>query len=204
MIPVKRTLAFASASVGVAVALGIALVALGHGKIGWWLVLSGVIGSAVVAVAVIAGQRSLARMVQVSSDATASAGEGGPGVVSAPGSDAPVRRGRWVGSASVPGPMGYMEIGVFLAVAEVSKRALVLRVRPAIIRLMFGIENLRVAPGEGAVIFPAHKLGQTGIEIRREGRPSYYFWTGHRDDLLAALHAAGFEVSAEEQRMRRR
>ena len=68
---------------------------------------------------------------------------------------------------------------------------------------MFGIANLTVEPGPGIVIFPAHKLGQTGIKIRMNGRPSYYFWTSKRSDLLAKLAAAGFDVSPEEQRMRR-
>jgi hypothetical protein len=99
--------------------------------------------------------------------------------------------------------MGYVEIGVFLAVAELGEQGLVLRARPAMIRLMFGIENLTVRPGDGTVIYAARAVGRSGIEIRVSGRPSSYFWTGQRGELLASLAAAGFEVSAEEQRMRR-
>lgn len=198
----KRMLTVSSAGLIVALAFGAALVASGRSTIGWWFVLSGVIGSAVLAVAVLRGQRSLGRATQswddavpgrVSSRRSATAGE----------SDAAFKPRRWVGSASVPGSMGYVEIGVLLAVAEVRQHLLVLRVRPALIRLMFGIDNLTVVPDDGAVIFPAHKFGQEGIEIRLNGRPSYYFWTGQRHDLLASAAAAGFEVSAEEQRMRR-
>lgn len=112
-------------------------------------------------------------------------------------------RRRWTGAASVPGGLGYVEIGVFLAVAELGEQGLVLRVRPGIIRLMFAIENLTVQPGDGTVIYPARAVGRSGIEIRMSGRPSYYFWPGERGDLLASLASAGFQVSAQEQRMRR-
>lgn len=99
--------------------------------------------------------------------------------------------------------MGYVQIGVFLAVAELGELGLVLRVRPGIIRLMFAIENLTVQPRDGTVIYPARAVGRPGIEIRMNGQSSYYFWTGERDDLLTSLAAAGFEVSAEEQRVHR-
>jgi hypothetical protein len=97
--------------------------------------------------------------------------------------------------------MGYTDIGILLAVIEVGAGLLKLRVRPALLRLMFGIENLSAAADPGTIIFPAHKYGQTGIEIRRESLPSCYFWTGHRSDLLASLAGAGFRVSTEEQAM---
>ena len=71
--------------------------------------------------------------------------------------------------------MGYVHVGVLLAVLEVAPARLVLRVRPAIARMVFGVENLDIGPHEGVVIFPAHKLGQQGIEARLPGRPSYYF-----------------------------
>lgn len=103
----------------------------------------------------------------------------------------------------MPSGLGYIQVGVFLAVAELGEQGLVLRVRPAIIRMMFGIENLTVRPGDGTVIYAARTVGQSGIEIRISGRPSYYFWIGQRGDLMARLAAAGFEVSAQEQRMRR-
>jgi hypothetical protein len=66
---------------------------------------------------------------------------------------------------------------------------------------MFGIENLRATADPATVIFPAYKIGRTGIEIRRERLPSYYFWTGQRSDVLASLAGAGFRVSTEEQAM---
>jgi hypothetical protein len=96
--------------------------------------------------------------------------------------------------------MGYVHVGVLLAVLEVARARLVLRVRPAIARMVFGVENLDIGPDEGVAIFPAHKLGQQGIEARLPGRPSYYFWTDRRHEVLNSLTAAGFQVSEEEQR----
>jgi hypothetical protein len=117
------------------------------------------------------------------------------------GTDELRSRGKWIGSASVPGAMGYMDIGMFLAVMEVGAGLLLLRVRPAIVRMMFGIEDLRAVPGPSTVICQAHKFGQTGIEVRREGMPSSYFWTGNRGALLASLAGAGFRVSTDEVAM---
>jgi hypothetical protein len=97
--------------------------------------------------------------------------------------------------------MGYTDVGIFLAVIEVGVGLLKLRVRPTILRMMFGIENLWAVPGPSTVISPAHKFGQTGIEVRREGKPSYYFWTGNRGALLASLAGAGFRVSTDEVAM---
>ena len=108
---------------------------------------------------------------------------------------------RWVGSASVPGSMGYTAIGILLAVMEVGDGILKLRVRPALLRLMFGIENLSAAADPGTMIFPARKFGQIGIEIRPERLPPYYFWTAHRNDVLPCLAGAGFRVSTDEQAM---
>lgn len=97
--------------------------------------------------------------------------------------------------------MGYTDVGMPLAVIEVDAGVLRLRVRPSLVRWMFGIENLEVFPDPGTVIYPARKFGQTGIEIRRERTPSYYFWTAERSNLLATLAAAGFQVSTEENQM---
>jgi hypothetical protein len=108
---------------------------------------------------------------------------------------------RWVGSASVPGSLGYTDIGIFLAMLEVSPGVLRFRVRPALLRLVFGLQVLQAVPGDGTRIFPARKFGQSGIEIRREHMRSYYFWTGRRGDLLSSVAAAGFEVSTDEQTM---
>ena len=97
--------------------------------------------------------------------------------------------------------MGNVDIGIFLAVMEVGTAILNRRIQSALVRMMFGIENLRAVPDPRTVIFPAHKFGQTGIEVRREGKPSYYFWTGQRSSLLRRLAAAGFQVSAQDQKM---
>jgi hypothetical protein len=112
-------------------------------------------------------------------------------------SAAPVR---WAGSARVPGPKGYIDVGIFLAVIEVSAEHLKMRSRPAAMRKMFRLSNLDVRPWDGVTIYPARKLGQQGVEIRVADAPSYYFWLRNRQQLMDALSAAGFRVSDVEQR----
>ncbi len=170
MTSIRGTLLLSLAGLAAALAAGITLMALNHSKLGWWLILSGVIGSGVVAAAVIRGRRSLARLAQDESEARHSGRAGDGGLGSANAAEVVARSRRWVGSASVPGAMGYTEIGIFLAVAEVGAEVFTLRVRPAIIRVMFGIENLKAVPTEGTMIFPARKFGQMGLKSLRRKR----------------------------------
>jgi hypothetical protein len=97
--------------------------------------------------------------------------------------------------------MGYVDVGIFLAVMDIGPGILELRIRPMFLRPMFGIQNLQVVPDPTTVVCPARKIGQIGIEIRRVARPSSYFWTNQRSDLLATLAAAGFRILMEEQKM---
>ena len=69
--------------------------------------------------------------------------------------------------------------------------------------------NLRElpTPGQGVVVFPARRprrYGLQGIEIRVPGQPSFYFWNNNRSEVVAAMAAAGFEVSDQEQTMKLR
>jgi hypothetical protein len=166
-------------------------------------VVSGVAGGAIAAGMIARGQRSMARVTaegRRDAGGRADVGRQLPGSSGETGAAALPRR--WTGSARVPSAMGYVHVGALLAVLEVAPARLVLRVRPAIARVIFGVENLAVVPGDDVVIFLARKLGQQGIEARLEGRPSYYFWTDRRHEVLNSLAAAGFQVSEEEQRMR--
>jgi hypothetical protein len=99
----------------------------------------------------------------------------------------------------VPSPLGYAVVTIPLAVLELAEARLVLRVRPGIVRMMFGIENLVVAPREEIVIYPARGWSLDGIEVRLGNQPSYYFWTKERRQVLAAAAIAGFNVSDQEQ-----
>ncbi len=49
-------------------------------------------------------------------------------------------------------------------------------------------------------IYRARRLGMRGIEVRIAGQSSYYFWIRGRQDLMAELEAAGFDVATEEVR----
>jgi hypothetical protein len=67
--------------------------------------------------------------------------------------------------------------------------------------------NLNTTAGQDIVVFPTRRLkfqGLDGIEIRVLGRPSSYFWNSNRSEVLAAIAAAGFEVSDQEQEMKLR
>jgi hypothetical protein len=102
--------------------------------------------------------------------------------------------------------MGYGRATPPLGVLEVAPGLIVLRVRPAIVRVMFGVEPLNVTAGQDVAVFPASKKrpqGLEGIGIRVPGRQPFYFWNQNRSEVLAAVAAAGFEVSDQEQEMRR-
>ena len=196
-------LAFSSAGLIAALGVGIALLVQGDATLGWWLVFVAIAGAMVVFLTMFRGQRALMRLPH-QTDSDSGVGEIPDRVLPNKGTGvaASVQR-RWIGGASAPSALGYIEVSVLLAVAELGDHGFTLRVRPAIIRLMFGIMNLAVNPGEGAVIYPARTtFGRSGIEVRLSGQPSYYFWTGQRAELLASLAAAGFEVSTAEQRRR--
>jgi len=114
---------------------------------------------------------------------------------------------RWVGVVHVPSKMGYTHATKPLGVLEVSQGRLRLWIRPAIIRAVFGVETLDVTVGQDVAVAPArrskrYQLG--GIEIRLPGRPAFYFWSDGYVEVLAAVAAAGFEVSDQEQTMKLR
>lgn len=110
----------------------------------------------------------------------------------------------WGGVAYMPSRMGYVHASRPLGVLEVAPGRIGLRVRLPIARWVFGIENLNVTAGQGVVVFPARRLqGLGGIEIRVPDRPSSYFWNTNRSEVLAAVAAAGFEVSDQEQEIKR-
>jgi hypothetical protein len=87
--------------------------------------------------------------------------------------------------------MGYISVGMFLAVVDVSPGRLSMRARPAFIASGFGLSRLEVTPQDGLTIYPAHKFAQEGIEIRIPGSPSYYFWVKDRLELIDVISAAG-------------
>jgi hypothetical protein len=97
---------------------------------------------------------------------------------------------RWHGSSSVPTRGGYIDMAGLGSLAVTDNR-LVIR----------GRGEMTTTPSE-ATIFLARRLGQRGIEVRRPGQQSYYFWTTERDDVVAALKRAGFEVADAEVRFR--
>jgi hypothetical protein len=109
---------------------------------------------------------------------------------------------RWVGAGMMPGSLGYMQATWPLVALEISDGHLVLRLRPWVLAKITGTEPLTVKPNSDAVIMPVRSNWTwQGIEIKVPMRPSCYFWTTNRADIMANLASAGFEVSAEEGRM---
>lgn len=159
---------WSAASIG-AMAAGSYLAATGNSKIGAVIVFAGVSGTLGV-VMVIRGRRSLrASAVDLRRGAEHGVIIPGPAAVTDAGTgDAAAMR--WVGAARVPSALGFMEVGSRLAVLEVRQGSLVMRVRPRLVRLMFGMKNLAVDPADGAVCFPAAGALLKGVEIRLAGR----------------------------------
>jgi hypothetical protein len=162
------------------ISVGLVLLATGQVELGFWVVLSGLAGAVINAVLIVRGQHSMMHATALAVRDTQ-------------------KRRRWVGAARVPSPLGYAVVTIPLAVLELAEARLVLRVRPGIVRMMFGIENLVVAPREEIVIYPARGWSLDGIEVRLGNQPSYYFWTKERRQVLAAAAIAGFNVSDQEQ-----
>jgi hypothetical protein len=103
------------------------------------------------------------------------------------------------------GALGYVALTRHLAVLTVNI-IITLRARPAFPLMFFGIQNLRIVPGEPASFCSARRMNQVGIKIEYPGRPAYYFWPRKERDLAAILAAVtdlGFEVSMHEYELKR-
>jgi hypothetical protein len=110
------------------------------------------------------------------------------------------RPAKWIGGANVPSPMGRLNATWPLATLELSGAALRLAVTPG---RLFGVKPLSAGPSAVELVFPVRRrLGPVGIALRPPGVPDSYFWTRRQTEVLAALAAAGFPVSWEEQRPR--
>ncbi len=106
---------------------------------------------------------------------------------------------RWVGAGTLPGYLGYWQVSVPLVVMMLSGQRLTLSVRPGLLSKLNGFESLNVEPADQALIRPVRSGRKDGIELKANGRQSYYFWPmAWRDDVMAALTRAGFQVSNEE------
>ena len=168
-------------------------------EFGWLLILLSLIGGTIGAGFIFLGRQSMAHVTALSlrrtkgRTDTPTAGE-----ILSKRDTVDVMPMRWVGSARVPSTLGYVIVGPPLAVVEVRQGGLLFRVRPRIAGILFGIENLMVTPDDNVVILPAQRRGSTGIELRMSQRPSYYFWTKRRDEVMVAAAAVGLEVSGAE------
>jgi hypothetical protein len=190
---------WATASIVTLIA-GVAVLVIANEELGWLLILLSLIGGIMGAGFIYLGRQSMSRATSLSmhraqgrdditSTETILPKKAAAGVIPA----------RWTVAASVPSPLGYVLVGLPLAVVEVRESGLRFWVRPRIAGILFGIENLTITPEDNVVFLPVQRRRDSiGIELRMPQRPSYYFWTKRRDELMAAAAALGLEVSKAE------
>lgn len=107
---------------------------------------------------------------------------------------------KWVGGANVPSRMGRLNATWPFATLELSGAAVRLAIVPG---RLFGVKPISAGPSAVELVFPVRgRLGAVGIAIRPPAVPDCYFWTRRQREVIAALAAAGFPVSWEEQRPR--
>lgn len=164
---------------------GAVLVRRGPGALGWPLILAGVAGEMLAA-------RWYFRARNQPGDGAGIAGTRPARIIRAVTDPGAARRatvtGKWRGSASVPGRIGYIDL-VGLGVFVLAGDHLAIRGRGEMI-----------TDASTCGIYAARRMGGRGIEMRLPGQPSYYFWTRDWQNLIGALKAAGFDVTNEEVR----
>ena len=108
----------------------------------------------------------------------------------------------WSGAALVPTALGGINATTPLAELSISDGDVLVRVRPAVLALMFGYRPTPLAPGDTEVVVPVTRTLAKGIAIRPIGRPATYFFTREVPQILSELERAGFPVDWSEQRVR--
>jgi hypothetical protein len=94
------------------------------------------------------------------------------------------------GGGNVPGRFGRVSATFPLASLVFDTTQLDLRVRPR----LFGARDLHAVPGEVRVSAMKSMLGSPGIEFR-VGADRWVFLTFRQQEVLAALRAAGYQLS---------
>jgi hypothetical protein len=108
---------------------------------------------------------------------------------------------RWIGGANMIGTLGRVSATGPFGVLELSQGRLTLDVKPRWLAKVFGLTPLSVTADEVSQIFPAKgQLRSPGVGIFMPDRHVSYFFTGRREEILAALQAAHFPVSWDERR----
>lgn len=111
--------------------------------------------------------------------------------------------GRWIGGAAVPmSRLGMFNTPKGLARLSVSREQISLTVHPAFLAERLASHPWVVRPADPAAIFAVRGSGfarGVGFQVA-QSRP-FYFWAGrHRDEVVAAITAAGYPVEAVERR----
>jgi hypothetical protein len=103
----------------------------------------------------------------------------------------------WTGGISVPAATGRVSATFRVGILELADSGLTFRMRSPIMRVLFGAEEITARQGDNTKIFPVRRLVGGGIGIRPQGGQTWYFWTNSASEILAAIRAAGFEISEQ-------
>lgn len=110
---------------------------------------------------------------------------------------------RWAGGINVPAATGRVSATFRVGELELTGGTLVFRIKSPTFQRLFKTQVLTVAPGDRVTIFPVKRLLGMGVAIQPERQEVWYFWTNSGPEILAAISAAGFEISPERPGPRR-
>jgi hypothetical protein len=169
---------------------------------GWWLAGCAASGWVITAALVLVSRRTVRRQQVFDPRNQRLTGRT---VLKAPVPAASAPNGwRWVGGAIMPAAMtGKVNATWPLAVLEIRSGELSLRLRPRPLLALVGGKPLHAHAAENVRAFPARGwFGSKGIGVQVGNQPPSYFLRADQAGLLAAIAAAGFEVTLDEQRIR--
>ena len=102
------------------------------------------------------------------------------------------------------GSFGRVNASAPLAVLQLTRPRLTLRIRPRFLALLFGTKPVVLTPREVTEIYPMKaSFGGSGVGVQPRGAPVAFFWVvGRCEPILSACADAGFNVTWAERRRR--
>ena len=173
------------------------------GILGLWVFIPLAVVLALTGLQIAAGRRRLMRPFAAYASPTGAVILPPPPWTTASAGGGPGSAGVWVGAALVPTALGGMRASTPLAQLVVGRGDLVVRIRPAILSLMFGYQPAELTPQEVEVVVPVVGRFDRGVAIRPHGRPATYFVADDVWRILHELETAGFPVDWHEFKVRR-
>jgi hypothetical protein len=111
---------------------------------------------------------------------------------------------RFIGGGLLRGRFGLTKATAPLAELAIARGGLTLRFRPEpLVRVLFGVSPLTLAPGTGVIAFPARGWMARYVGFATNGVVAGYFNSSRPEELLGLLSAAGFAVDWAEKKVQR-